>query len=104
MGDDDRPGRDLERHLRGLHIGMRKIDEHAEPVALLDDDRPECCQSAKARRVGINVAQWHGGIAVVKQSEVPQSPTISFFHPLRMALKEVRAFNRLDYRWLAIFM
>ena len=101
MGDDDRPGRDLERGFRGLHIGMREIDEHAQPIAFLNDGSPKCGQSAIARRVGVNVAQRHGGVAVVKQPKMPQTPVIGFFHPLKMALKKVAAFDRLDDRRLA---
>ena len=100
MGDDDRPGSDLERGFRSLHIGMRKIDEDAQPIAFLDDGCPKWGQSAIARRVGVNVAQRHGGVAVVKQPKVPQTPLIGFFHPLKMALKKVGALDRLDDRRL----
>ena len=104
MGNDDRPGSGLERGFRGLHIGMRKIDQDAQPIAFLDDGCPKWRQSAIARRVGVNIAQRLGGVAVVKQPKVPQTPSIGFFHPLKMALKEMGAFDRLDDRWLAILM
>jgi hypothetical protein len=54
MGDDDGPGRNLERGFRGLHIGTGEIDKDAQPIALLDDGCAEWGQSAIARRVGIN--------------------------------------------------
>jgi hypothetical protein len=62
MGDDDGTGGDLECSFRGLHVGVSKIDEHAEVVAFLDDVRAECGQSAEARRAGVNIAQRHGGV------------------------------------------
>lgn len=74
MRDDDRPRRDLKRGFGGLYIGMSKIDEDTQPIALLDDGHPECGQSTEARRVGINVAEWHRGVAVVKQPKMPQTP------------------------------
>jgi hypothetical protein len=37
MGDDDRPLRGLERGSCGLHIGVSKIDENAQPITFLDD-------------------------------------------------------------------
>jgi hypothetical protein len=55
------PGGDLERGFRGLHIGMGEVDEDAQPVAFLDDRRSEGGQSAKAERIGVHVAQRHGG-------------------------------------------
>jgi hypothetical protein len=95
---------DLERGFRSLHIGMGKIDEDAQPIVFPDDGCPEWGQSAEARRVGVNVAQRHGSVAVVKQPKMPQAPPVGFFHPLKMALKRVAAFDRLDDRWLAILM
>lgn len=41
MGDDNRPRSDLKRGFGGLHVGMCKVDEHAEPIALLNDGCPE---------------------------------------------------------------
>ena len=86
MGDDDRPGSDLERGFRSLHIGMGQIDQDAQPIAFLDDGCPKCGQSAVARRVGVNIAQRHGGVAVVKQPKVPQAPFVGFFHALKTGL------------------
>jgi hypothetical protein len=40
----------------------------------------------------------------VKQPKVPEATVIGFFDPLKMALQEVCAFDRLDDRWLAILM
>ena len=40
----------------------------------------------------------------MKQPEVPQTPAVGFFHPFKMALKEMGAFDRLDDRWLVILM
>ncbi len=41
VGDDARPGRDLERGFRSLHIGMGKIDDDAQPIAFLEHGCPK---------------------------------------------------------------
>ena len=61
--DDHRPGRDLESGLRGLHIGMSKIDQDAQPIAFLDDGRPECGQSAKANFRSTGQRDFAGGVS-----------------------------------------
>jgi len=81
---------------------VRKIDEHAQPIAFLDDVCAECGQPAKPRRVGVHIAQRHGGVAVVKQPQVPQTPLVGFFHPLNMALQEMATFDRLNHGRLAL--
>jgi hypothetical protein len=40
----------------------------------------------------------------VKEPKVPQTPSVSLFYPVKLALKEMGAFDRLDDRWLAILM
>lgn len=42
MRNDDRPVRSLQRGLGGLQTCMGEIDNHAQPVAFLDDGRSEC--------------------------------------------------------------
>lgn len=85
-------------------LQLGQIDENAQPIAFLDDGCPEGGQSAIARRIGVNIAQWHGRIAIVKQPKEPQSVLICLFDSLHMALQEVGAFDRLDDGWLAVLM
>ena len=66
MRDDDGPRRHFERRFCGLHIGVRKIDKDTQPVTFLDNGRSKSRQSPIARRVGVNVAQRHRGITIVK--------------------------------------
>ena len=66
MGDDDRPVRGFQSGLRGYQTCMGEIDHHAKPVAFLDDGRSECGQSVIPRRIGVDIAQRHSSIAVVK--------------------------------------
>jgi hypothetical protein len=96
VGDDNRPGGDLERGFRRLRSGVGEVDENAQPIAFLDNGRPKRSQSAKAWRVGVHITQWHGGVAVVKQAKLSQTSVIGFFHTLKVALKEVAAFDRLN--------
>jgi hypothetical protein len=49
-----------------LHVGMGQIDQHSQPIAFLDDVCAEGGQAAIARRVGLDVAQRHGGVAIVE--------------------------------------
>jgi hypothetical protein len=95
---------DLERGFRSLHIGMGKIDEDAQPIAFLNHGCPKWSPSSVARRVGVNIAQWHGGVTIVKQPKMPQTAFVGLFHPLNMTLKKMTALDRLDDRWLFILM
>jgi len=65
----DRPGGDFERGFRSCILDG-KIDEHAQPIAFLDERRP-MRSIRQARRVGVHIAQRHGGVAIVKQPKMP---------------------------------
>ena len=83
---------------------MSKIDKDAEPVAFLDDGGPECGQATKAGRVRVDVAEWHGSVAVVKEPKMSQTPLVCFFHPHKLTFEKVTAFDRLDDRWPAVLV
>ena len=71
----------------------------SEPIAI----KP-MTPSTKAGRVHVDVAEWHGSVAVVKEPKMSQTPLVCFFHPHKLTFEKVTAFDRLDDRWPAVLV
>src|SRR5579863_8991248 len=61
-------------------------------------------EAAEGWCTGVHIAQRHGGVAVVKQSQVPQTSLVGFFHPLNTAFTEMAPFDRLNHGRLALLL